>query len=32
VRYAWANNPQINVYNRAGLPLLPFRTDQFPMK
>jgi sialate O-acetylesterase len=32
VRYAWANNPQINVFNRAGLPLLPFRTDQFPMK
>lgn len=29
VRYAWANNPKINVYNKAGLPLLPFRTDQF---
>ncbi|QHI70346.1 sialate O-acetylesterase [Tichowtungia aerotolerans] len=30
VRYAWANNPNINVYSRAGLPLLPFRTDRFP--
>lgn len=29
VRYAWANNPDVNVYNQAGLPLLPFRTDRF---
>ena len=28
VRYAWANHPEINVYSRAGLPLLPFRTDK----
>jgi len=27
VRYGWANNPACNLYNRAGLPLTPFRTD-----
>jgi sialate O-acetylesterase len=28
VRYAWADNPDIaNLYNRAGLPASPFRTD-----
>ena len=28
VRYAWANNPgTLNLYNKEGLPLLPFRTD-----
>ncbi|HEX8235788.1 MAG TPA: sialate O-acetylesterase [Abditibacteriaceae bacterium] len=27
VRYAWANNPVANLYNAAGLPALPFRTD-----
>ena len=31
VRYAWANNPVCNVYSRIGLPLTPFRTDDFPM-
>ncbi len=30
VRYAWANNPVANLYNGAGLPALPFRTDQWP--
>jgi sialate O-acetylesterase len=30
VRYAWANNPVCNVYNGAGLPLTPFRTDDWP--
>lgn len=29
VRYAWADNPDINLYNGAGLPALPFRTDNF---
>lgn len=29
VRYAWANNPVCNMYDRAGLPLTPFRTDQW---
>ena len=27
VRYAWANNPACNLYNREGLPAIPFRTD-----
>jgi len=27
VRYAWADNPLGNLYNRAGLPAAPFRTD-----
>jgi sialate O-acetylesterase len=28
VRYAWANNPdEANLYNKAGLPAVPFRTD-----
>jgi sialate O-acetylesterase len=30
VRYAWADNPEANLYNRAGLPASPFRTDEFP--
>jgi sialate O-acetylesterase len=30
VRYAWADNPAANLYNRAGLPASPFRTDNFP--
>jgi sialate O-acetylesterase len=29
VRYAWADNPEANLYNRAGLPASPFRTDEF---
>ena len=27
VRYAWADNPIANLYNGAGLPASPFRTD-----
>jgi len=27
VRYAWANSPEGNLFNRAGLPASPFRTD-----
>jgi sialate O-acetylesterase len=27
VRYAWANNPDCNLYNGVGLPAVPFRTD-----
>ena len=27
VRYAWANNPAVNLYNADGLPASPFRTD-----
>ncbi|HEX8502024.1 MAG TPA: sialate O-acetylesterase [Pyrinomonadaceae bacterium] len=30
VRYGWADNPDCNLYNRAGLPASPFRTDDFP--
>jgi sialate O-acetylesterase len=30
VRYAWADNPVCNMYSAAGLPLTPFRTDEFP--
>ena len=28
VRYAWADNPECTLYNGAGLPASPFRTDQ----
>ncbi|MGD9745137.1 MAG: sialate O-acetylesterase [Verrucomicrobiales bacterium] len=31
VRYAWADNPVCNVVSKEGLPLTPFRTDDFPM-
>lgn len=27
VRYAWADNPESNLVNSAGLPVVPFRTD-----
>ena len=27
VRYGWTNVPDINLYNRAGLPASPFQTD-----
>lgn len=29
VRYAWANNPQANLQDRNGLPVTPFRTDDW---
>jgi len=29
VRYAWADNPEFNLYNGAGLPASPFRTDKW---
>lgn len=29
VRYAWANNPLGNLFNTAGLPASPFRTDSW---
>lgn len=32
VRYGWANNPIGNLYNKAGLPATPFRTDLGPLK
>ena len=30
VRYAWSDNPVVNVYSGEGLPLTPFRTDDWP--
>jgi sialate O-acetylesterase len=30
VRYAWADNPVCNLYNQAGLPVTPFRSDDWP--
>ena len=30
VRYAWADNPLVNLYNKADLPASPFRTDDWP--
>jgi sialate O-acetylesterase len=29
VRYAWGDNPEGNLFNRAGLPASPFRTDNW---
>lgn len=31
VRYAWATNPVCNLTSKEGLPLTPFRTDDFEM-
>jgi len=31
VRYAWAANPEGNLFNGAGLPASPFRTDTFAL-
>jgi len=31
VRYAWADNPVANVESREGLPLTPFRTDDWTL-
>jgi len=30
VRYAWADSPECNLHNGAGLPASPFRTDDWP--
>ncbi|MDJ0365332.1 sialate O-acetylesterase [Hymenobacter sp. H14-R3] len=30
VRYDWADSPNGNLYNKAGLPTVPFRTDTWP--
>jgi sialate O-acetylesterase len=29
VRYAWSDNPEANLYNGAGLPAMPFRSDDW---
>lgn len=31
VRYGWANYPVVNLWNGAGFPASPFRTDDFPL-
>jgi len=31
VRYGWADCPVVNLWNQAGLPATPFRTDAFPL-
>ena len=31
VRYAWAENPVCNLRTKDGLPVTPFRSDDFPM-
>jgi sialate O-acetylesterase len=31
VRYAWAANPTCTLYNKAGLPASPFRTDDWDL-
>ena len=28
-RYAWADDPKCNLYNKQGLPAVPFRTDEW---
>jgi sialate O-acetylesterase len=30
VRYGWADNPVVNMFSVEGLPLTPFRTDDWP--
>ena len=29
IRYAWSNAPDANLYNGAGLPAVPFRSDNW---
>ena len=30
VRYGWANNPELNLFNKAGLPAAPFYSGESP--
>jgi sialate O-acetylesterase len=32
VRYGWADYPVVNLWNKAGLPASPFRTDDFELQ
>ena len=32
VRYGWSPNPPCNLQNKAGLPAVPFRTDDWPLR
>jgi sialate O-acetylesterase len=29
IRYSWENNPDVNLFNKEGLPAAPFRTDNW---
>jgi len=31
VRYAWSAAPKVNLFNAGGLPILPFRSDDWPV-
>jgi sialate O-acetylesterase len=31
VRFAWHETAMPNLFNKAGLPAVPFRTDEWPM-
>lgn len=31
IRYGWGNNPDINLFNSEGLPVAPFRTDNWKL-
>ena len=31
VRYGWGDDPVVNMFNGAGLPMSPFRTDDWKM-
>lgn len=31
VRYCWSSNPDVNLFNSAGLPTCPFRTDEWKL-
>ncbi len=31
MRYGWADYPDVNLWNKDGLPASPFRTDDFPL-
>lgn len=31
VRFGWENYPEVNLFNKEGLPAAPFRTDDFEM-
>lgn len=32
IRYCWADNPDVNLFNKEGLPAVPFRTDHWEDK
>jgi sialate O-acetylesterase len=32
VRYAWQSNPEATLFNGAGLPAGPFRTDHWKLE